>query len=330
MQQQHDRDLVITLDIGGTNSRAEVLRWNGESFEGPLYTGHVKTPAAHACDNQGDQVIESTVTLVQSVLAQLTEPERERLAAVGAGVPGVVDSDTGYVHLAANLGWKDRAVGAELTEALGVEVLLCNDVVAAGVAEQVFGAGRGAENVLSVFLGTGIAATVTVAGELVRGGVMPDGFRQPAGEIGHMPIIPDGLQCACGQRGCWEMYCSARSFGRLYSEALELDPFGPDAKTAKDLANSVDTDPVAKEVWSMATRYLAHGLLSATTVFGPTKIVLGGGLSHAGALLTDVVTAHYDAMSRVFRTPQIVVAELGGRAGILGVALLTLRKASAA
>lgn len=328
MQQQHTRELVITLDIGGTNSRAEVLRWNGTAFEGPLYTGHVATPAAHTTDNQGDQVFAAIVALVRDVLAQLTDSERQSLAAVGVGVPGVVDCSTGYVHLAANLGWHERAVGAELTAALGLPVLMCNDVVAAGVAEQEFGAGRGSDNVLSVFLGTGIAATVTVAGELVQGGVMADGFRQPAGEIGHMPVELDGLECACGQHGCWEMYASARSFGRLYSEALGVDPLGPSAKSARQLAEAAaESEPVAVDVWARATRYLAHGLLAASTVFGPTRIVLGGGLSHAGAQLVDSVTSHFADMSRVLRTPEIVVAELGGRAGVLGVALLSMRRA---
>lgn len=309
--------IVIAVDLGGTNCRAEALRWNGNEFDESLASASTSTPS-----QDGDAVVGAVCQVIKRVRDQLSEEQSDSVVAVGVGVPGLVDTDSGYVLKAVNLGWTDRNVKAELEAELDLPVVLLHDVTSAGVAEQAFGAGRGSENLLSIFLGTGIAATVTVEGNTVRGGIMPSGFRQPAGEIGHMPIIPDGIACACGQRGCLEMYCSARSFGRLYSEALGLDPASPDAKDSKDLFESLDTDPVARQVWQMATRYLAHGLLMVTTVFGPTKIVIGGGLSAAGNTLIDPVTEHFNAASKVFETPEIVVAQLGSRAGILGVGLL--------
>lgn len=314
----NDFSLVLAIDLGGTNCRCEALRWDGNAFAEPLAAASVRTPS-----HDGDAVLGAVSEVVRLVQSQLPANQVEAVAGIGIGVPGLVDTENGVVLKAVNLGWHNRDIQKELESEFGVPVVVLHDVTSAGVAEQAFGAGRGAENVLSVFLGTGIAATVTVEGNTVRGGVMPTGFRQPAGEIGHMPIIPDGIACACGQRGCLEMYCSARSFGRLYSEALGIDPNSSDAPDSKALFEALEVDPIARQVWSMATRYLAHGLLMVTTVFGPTKIVLGGGLSAAGDTLVSAVVEHFDALSKVFVTPQIVTAQLGSRAGVLGVGLLT-------
>lgn len=313
-----DSPIVIALDLGGTNCRGEALQWGGAKFSAPLAQASLRTPA-----HDGDAVVDVMRHVVEEILSQLDDDSRASVVGIGVGVPGPVDTEHGVALRAVNLGWLDRNVRDELQSFWDVPVVVLHDVTSAGVAERVFGAGQGATDVLSVFLGTGIAATVTVNGVTVRGGVMPSGFRQPAGEIGHMPIIPDGLSCACGQRGCFEMYCSARSFGRLYSEALGIDPVGEHAKDSKALFEALGHDPVARQVWQLATRYLAHGLLMATTVFGPTRIVIGGGLSAAGSTLIDPVREYFSAASQVFETPEIVVAELGSRAGVLGVAFLT-------
>ncbi len=309
---------VVALDIGGTNSRGEVLPWTAGALGTPIAHANLPTPAG-----DGDAVIATIVALVHELLGQLDAQGRGQVEAIGVGVPGIHDDETGTVRLAANLGWINRPVERELTEALGLPVYLCHDVTAAGIGEQRLGAGRGAADTLAVFLGTGIAATIVSNDKLVRGGLL-HGSRQPAGEIGHMPIVLDGLECACGQHGCFEMYCSARAFGRIYSERLGVDPEGSDGKTSKDLVDALPHDPIAREAWELATRYLAHGLLSAATVTGPSRIVLGGGLSAAGEVLTDAVSMHLKEMTKVLQVPEVVVAELGPRAGTLGVALLTL------
>lgn len=158
---------------------------------------------------------------------------------------------------------------------------------------------------------------------MLSSGPLPLGGHQPVGEMGHLPVALDGPECSCGQHGCLELYCSARAIGRRYSEALGIDRWGPDAKTSRDLVLALDNDPVAREVWATATRYLAHGLLAATTVVGPARIVLGGGLAAAGDVLVDPVRGWLQQMARVVHVPEIVTAELGQRAGVMGVALLT-------
>lgn len=313
--------IVIALDLGGTNCRGEALRWDGERFSEPLAAASLPTPSPN-----GDAVVETIADVVARIREALTQEQQAEVYAVGVGVPGVIDTESGFVIRAVNLGWINRDVRGELEEKTGKPVVITHDVTSAGVAEQEFGSGKGASDVLSIFLGTGIAATVTVDGKIVKGGTTDSGFRQPAGEIGHMPIVIDGLRCACGQSGCLEMYCSARSFGRQYNEALGIDPSSYDAKTSHDLFVDLETSEVARDVWSKATRFLAHGLLMATTVFGPSRIVLGGGLSAAGQTLVSSVKNHFDQISTVFETPEIVTAQLGQRAGVLGVALLTCQR----
>ncbi|ACV07912.1 ROK family protein [Jonesia denitrificans] len=311
--------LVLALDIGGTNSRGEVLRWGSGTLSEPLAQASLPTPSG-----DGDGAVNTIITLCRTLLGALDEPTRALVAGIGLGVPGVLDTDRGVVTLASNVGWVNRPICADIEAAVGLPVYLTHDVTAAGAAEQRLGAGRGCDDVIAVFLGTGIAASITSGGHLVTGGVLPGGGRQPAGEIGHLPVDVHGPLCSCGQRGCLELMSSARAIGRRYSVARGVDPDGPDALTSRDVVAALGTDPVAKDVWDDATRYLAHGLLAVTIAVGATRIIMGGGLSQAGRVLTDSVRAHLVEQTRVASVPEIVTAQLGQRAGVLGVALHAL------
>lgn len=308
--------LLLALDVGGTNCRAELVAWQDGALSEPIVSAALRTPV-----RDGDGTVRTITELCHELLGRLTDQQRKLVAGVGLGVPGVLDPDTGVVRLASNLGWRNRHVAQEIQAAVGLPVFLTHDVTAAGTAEQMLGAGRGEADVMAVFVGTGIAATVTSGGVMLRGGLLPGGERQQAGEIGHLPVAIDGPLCGCGQRGCLELYCSARAIGRLYSEALGIDPMGAQRKSSRDCVDALDRDIVAREVWATATRYLAHGLLVAETVVGPSRIVLGGGLSAAGDVLTESVRGWLKQTSRVVAVPEIVLAQLGQRAGIMGVAL---------
>lgn len=252
--------------------------------------------------------------MCRQLLDRLTPAQREQVEVVGLGVPGIVDHVRGVVRLAGNLGWVNMPLAARLSERLDLPVLVHHDVTVAGLAEQTLGAGSGVEDLLAVFIGTGIAATIVVAGKPVTGGL------HQAGEIGHVSIDRDGLLCLCGQRGCLEMYSSARAIGRAYGE-LTGDP---DA-TSLDVVSALGTDPRADTVWSDAIDALAHGLLAAITLLSPSRVIIGGGLSGAGPLLVDPLRARLVANARVAAIPPIVVARLGQRAGVLGAALATFR-----
>ncbi|NUR82504.1 MAG: ROK family protein [Nonomuraea sp.] len=232
---------------------------------------------------------------------------------VGAGlaVPGLV-SPSKAVY-AANLGWRD--VPAERFTDLDIPVMLGHDVQTGGLAESVLGAGRGVSDFLFLPIGTGIAGAMILRGEPYGGA---SGW---GGEIGHIPVFPDGEQCACGQFGCLETYASAASVGRRYSQRAGLDtPVKAEQVVSSD-------DPVAIEVWDEAVEALSLALATYTLLLDPSQIVLGGGLAEAGPALFDPVRTRLVKRLAFRDAPPLVPAALGVDAGMLGASLLGWRAA---
>ena len=303
--------LVLALDIGGTNARGEVL---DEELGRPLASANLPTPYG-----DGEATLTTIERLCAQLLGALDPTDRGRVRAVGLGVPGIIEGDTGVVRLASNLGWVGTPVGDRLSAAVGLPVYVHHDVTVAGLAEHSLGAGMGTDDLVAVFIGTGIAATI------VSGGVAVEGGLHQAGELGHVPIVADGLLCPCGQVGCLEMYCSARAIGNAYAQAI-----GRPGATSLDLVNALGADPRADQVWNEAINWLAHGLLGVITLLSPSRLVLGGGLSAAGDALVVPLRERLTALARVATVPQIVTAQLGQRAGVLGSGLATFQKLDAA
>ncbi|KRE59023.1 ROK family transcriptional regulator [Phycicoccus sp. Soil748] len=277
-------------------------------------------------DGAGRELATRTVpTPDQDVVAGLTRllgdlsglAADARATPVGAGVvtPGSVDEERGVVRYASNLRWRDLPLRDLLGEATDLPVAVGHDVRAAGVAEQLFGAGRGSDSFVLVPLGTGVAAAVVVDGRVVTG------FTGAAGEFGHIPLVPDGETCPCGQRGCLEAYASAGALTRRYAarEGRVL--------TAEQVVAALGSDPTADRLWDEAVTVLAQGLDVLTILLDPQVIVLGGGLSRAGATLLEPLTAKMDDGLAWRDRPPVVLTELGDRAGRLGAAVLAFRAA---
>lgn len=302
-------ELILALDIGGTNARGEVV----DADLNVITSAWLPTPT-----RDGEAALAAIALLCHNLLEQLSEDDRNRVRAVGLGVPGIVDSELGIVRLAANLGWVDAPVAADLGARVGLPVIVHHDVSAAGLAERERGAGRGVDNLLAVFIGTGVAATIVIDGRTVSGGL------HQAGELGHVPIRENGVQCTCGQRGCLEMYCSARSIGNAYALAT-----GRETATSLEVVNALGEDSAADAVWADAMDALAHALLGVITMLSPERIVIGGGLSAAKDVLVGPLRERLIERARVAVVPDIVVAELGQRAGIAGAALATFARLQA-
>jgi glucokinase len=299
--------LVLALDIGGTNARGEVL---DEHLGAPLAQASLPTPT-----QDGEETLVTIGELCRRLLGDLGDADRSRVQAVGLAVPGIIDHESASVRLASNLGWVNEPVAARLEHMIGLPVVLHHDVTAAGRAEYELGAGAGVGDLLAVFIGTGLAALVVTGGQVVVGGL------HQAGEIGHIPVYPDGVLCTCGQIGCLEMYCSARAIGRAYADVT-----GNSEATSLDVVNALGLDPRADAVWARAMDSLARGLLGPITLLSPSRIVFGGGLSGAGSVLTEPVRERLLALSHVAAIPEIVTAKLGQRAGVLGSGLGTFQE----
>jgi glucokinase len=288
---------VLAIDLGGTQVKAELV--------GPdsavLASAQRDTPRSGAAD------VLDTVCGVARHLMATTEVQPDR---IGLAVPGIVDIVAGTGILSANLGWRNAPVARTVARNLGLPVVMAHDVTAAGLAEHRLGAGRGADDVVVVVVGTGISAALVVGGRIVTGGL------GQAGELGHVVVRPDGPPCGCGRRGCLEAVSSAAAIARAYSSVS-----GTVVPGAEQVRSRLGTDPLADAVWAEAVSALADGLLTAVSLLGSSRIVVGGGLSRAGDVLLAPLRTHLAERVTLEAVPEVVPAELGARAGLVGAAL---------
>jgi len=251
---------AVGLDIGGTKTLGVVLAADGSVLA-----------RARAATRPGAGGVVATAADVYDTLAREVGGLPGR---VGVGVPGLVDAERGVVRHAVNLGVTDDLPLRDLLSArLGVEVLVENDVNAAALAA---GALVGADDVVYLSVGTGLAAGVVIDGRLRRGA------QSAAGEVGHLPVDPAGDRCGCGQTGCLETIASGRALARAWPT--------PDGSPAA----AVFTAAAAGDPAAVAVRdRFCWGVASAVRVLGltidPERIVLGGGVAELGEPLREQV-----------------------------------------
>ena len=311
---------TIGIDLGGTNCRGVVLNGAGE-----VIADH-RAPSRAGNDGVIEVLVEVAATLREEVRG---------VAAVGVGAAGLVDFD-GYLRVAPNIaGVCDLDVRGMLSQRLGLPVVVDNDVTAACWAEREIGAARGADDCLLVALGTGIGGGVVAGGQLVRG---THGY---AGEFGHMIVDPNGPDCPCGQRGCWERFASGTGLAWLARQAAErgdapavlaLAGGDIDALRGEHVTRAAASgDAGAEAIMSTFARWIGLGLANLANAFDPSTVVLGGGLIESGEILLDPVRAAVDDFAlgaRVRPKFDVVAATLGERAGSIGAALLAREPSS--
>ncbi|ONI60697.1 hypothetical protein ALI44B_08905 [Leifsonia sp. ALI-44-B] len=298
-----DASVVIAVDIGGTNLKGAIVDASGRT----IASRSVGVGAT------GDESIARIIELLQGLRAH-TEQSGHHVVGIGVVTPGMVEAENGIVRYASTLDWTDVPLGPILSAELGVPVEIGHDVRSSGLAESLFGASKGVANSVLVAIGTGVAASILSGGHPVVGAVTT------AGELGHIPAIPDGEPCTCGQHGCLEVYLSGAGIARRYAAAG-----GEPGLDAAAISARLGHDPVADRVWADGVHALALGLKSVTLLIDPAVIVLAGGVSRAGGLLLDPLRAEL-AQSLVWReAPEIRVSELGTAGGRIGAAVLAFR-----
>lgn len=277
---------VIGIDVGGTSIKAVRL-------DGPVVQDRCAAPTP-------------ALDVADAVLAVAAKLMSASVTAVGVVVPGVVRD--GVVQYSANISWKDVPLRDVLRAAVGVPVTVGNDVNAAALAEADTG------DLLYLALGTGIGGAVIANRRLLLG------ERGLAGEIGHTPVWPDGEPCACGQRGCLEVYASAAGVMRRYALAS-----GEPVESAAEVVARLGVDPAADAVWADAAGALGLALATATLTLDPPRIALGGGLVRAGEALLEPVRAELARRLAWRPAPPVVGAHHGADAGMHGAAVLALQ-----
>jgi glucokinase len=301
---EHLRPAVVALDVGGTAIKSLVV-----DADGVLHRASTPTRAA-------DGPEESFAVVLRAVEAALTAvPPTHTAVGVGLVVPGTVDENRGVCVHSENLRWSNLPVRDLVAARTGLPIGFGHDVRAGGLAEWRLGAGRGAEDLAYLSVGTGIAAALVLGGRLVVAG----GY---VGEVGHGGTT-DGDPCACGGRGCPETYASAAAIGRRYTRLT-----GTPVDGARDvLERSRQGDRTAGLVWGEAVDGLGVLVSDIARVTGVARVVVGGGLVHAGDALLGPLREHVRSRLTVHRLPEIVPAVLGGTAGAWGAVLLGWRAA---
>lgn len=296
------RDLVIGVDVGGTTVKAGLF-----DSDGVEYRRSERPTPRHLGP---DAVITTTLDAIVELRAQV--PQAARLLAVGLVVPGVVDTQQGIAVYAANLGWQQLPLRQIVADAVGLPVILDHDVRAAGLAELELGAGQGLQEVLFVALGTGVAAAVITRAQVSAGAT------GRAGELGHLPVFPEGEWCACGQRGCTETYASAAALSRRYSAASGI----ADVPAHDVISRAAAGDPLADGIFSDAITALGRALVSYVLLMDPELILIGGGMAAAGAVLLDPLTREVQAGLAWRTAPTISKGRFAGDAGRRGAGIL--------
>ena len=312
--------LAIGVDIGGTKVAAGVVDEGG----GVLALVRRPTP--------NDDVAE-TEAVIAEVVTELAA--RYEVVAVGIGAAGWIADDRATVLFSPHLAWRNEPLRDALKGRIGLPVTVENDANAAAWAEYRYGAARGERVVVCVTLGTGIGGGLVVSGVLYRGA------HGVSCEWGHMCVVPEGRRCACGNRGCWEMYASGSALARDARELAEVSPVAahrllelvegdPAALTGTDGTLAArEGDPAAVEIFTAMGRWLGRGIADLAAIIDPSVVVVGGGVSEAGDLLLAPARDSFlsTLTGRGFRpAAPIRLAALGPDAGLVGAADLARRR----
>lgn len=313
-------DYAIGIDLGGTNVKYALIDSKGVfHFDGIL-------------PSMADISAEAVIGQLSEAVSQVKKAAAVNgiaLKGAGIGTPGIVD-DTGrtVVGGAENIaGWENIALADRLEEISGLPVHMGNDANLMGLGETVFGAGRGASDVVFITVGTGIGGAVVIGGKLFAG------YAGRGTELGHVPLIADGEKCACGSVGCLEHYASASALVRRFCDRMRSrfpDFDGRNVNGKYIVALYKQGDSVAVESLDEHCDFLGHGIAGFINIFSPQKVVVGGGISQAGEFYISKVreAAMKYAMRDCAANTEIVAAELGNRAGCLGAASLVFGQAS--
>ena len=306
----------IGVDLGGTNVQGALVEIDGDEVS-VVADAKSKTPSGGPAE---------VVDAIAGVVDRLRRDGD--VEGVGIGAPGAIDQGAGAVLRAPNLGWETTVPLVELVRAQldGVEVVLDNDVNVGTLGEQRAGAGRGVDDLLGVFWGTG------VGGGLVLDGVLRRGPTGTAGEIGHTVVVAGGRRCGCGRHGHVEAYAGracmeaeARRRHAAGEETLLVELAGDGRMKSSVLAKALDGgDAVAVELLDEAVAVLGSGIASAVALLDVDLVVLGGGVADrlGPAIVGRVEQAVRTELFVTTSTLRVVPAALGDLGGAIGAALL--------
>ncbi|HSJ89571.1 MAG TPA: ROK family protein [Anaerolineales bacterium] len=316
----------IGIDLGGTNLRAAIA----DTETGQIFHQR-KCPTLAA---EGQEAVIGRIIQLIGELRQESQVPNSAVQGIGIGVPGTPDIDKGIIQFLPNLPgkWPNVPLAAIIEEQVHLPVALINDVRAITLGEWMFGAGRGADTIACLAIGTGIGGGVIVNGQFHLG------IGGTAGEFGHHVVEVDGLPCGCGGKGCLELYASGPAIaamgvkevmhghttriGELVNHDLNRIDAGVVVQAAKE------GDPIAVAILQRAGTYLGIAVGNILGVISPQRVIFGGGVSVAGEVLLAPIVQTIKERVHVIPLDQVafVLAELGINGGLIGAALWAKHK----
>jgi len=325
MQETKKTELpVLAIDLGGTKIFTALISNKGQVM------------AREYCLTLADEEPQSVINRILSAIDHLLNQrniDSSQLDSISIAAAGAIDFDKGLVTSSPHLpGWHDVPLRDMVKEKYKVNTFLINDASAAALGEHHFGAGRGVNNLILLTVGTGIGGGIIINGRLYSGA------SGSAGEIGHITIDVNGPRCSCGNTGCLETLVSGTAVAK---EAIRRIRQGEgsslteivDGKIENITAEKVSLaaqggDSLASEVILKAATYLGVGIVNLVNIFNPEIIIIGGRMAKMGDLLLN--PARQVVRERAFRLPaqavQIVPAQLGDDAGVLGAAVFAFQQ----
>lgn len=305
----------IGVDLGGTKIRVALAQAGG------------RVVAVHSFPTGAQYGAETVLFTLQAGVHELLKDRctLDKVSGLGVCAAGFYDSGSELMVKSPNLpGWEGFPLKQKLAELFGLPVIVENDASAAAYGEYCFGAAQGQENTLLLTLGTGIGGGLVLRGKLYRGN---RGF---AGEIGHIPMLPDGPRCGCGRYGCLEALASGTAIGREGRNLLagndptllrEMVSVAAELRAEHVFKAAALGDKAAAEIIEYASFFLGRALAMAVTILNPGIVVLSGGIAARGEEIIAPVRRHFHAavLDLLVTDLQIMAGQLGADSGIRGI-----------
>lgn len=312
---------AIGVDLGGTKIALALVDESGQIAKSSRVPTDVEGGAS------------AVIEQIRKAAGKLAKASDSAVVGIGVGVAGQIDAETGLVHFAPNLDWHNVPLQSELSSALKLPVVITNDVRAITWGEWLFGAGKGCNDLICAFVGTGIGGGVVINGKVVSG------CSNTAGEIGHITVDLHGPQCTCGNHGCMEALAGGWGIARQARAAVSADPKAgakllqmADGKLEGISAKIVslaykEGDTLAKKLMNQAEDALIAGMTSLVNAFNPCRLILGGGVIDGLPELVERVDhgVRQRALAAATSSLQVLTAKLGDDAGVIGAAALAMR-----
>lgn len=299
---------VIGMDVGGTKMTAALATKDGSI---------VRLLRRQTRCEEGAQGGFAVLCDMVQLLLQHAAQKALTVKRFGIGFGGPVDFERGIVYLSHHVeGWENFPLKAEMEGRFGVLTVVDNDANAGTLGEWMFGGGKGVDDLLYVNIGTGIGGGIISGGRLLRG------FRNLAGEIGHMTVKPDGPICTCGRKGCLEAIASGSAIGREGSERL-----GQPVTSEEVFILAGQGNPIARQVLTEAVEALAFAIGAAANLCNPKRVILGGGVAQApDELLLQPLRERLPrfTLPQTIEGLEVAPAKLGYDAGVMGAVALAL------